>query len=136
MLACKHFFRRKHSDTGEAMAQRAQISENQLMKKPRLELEKCKRVKSMSKKSKSQSIEMSSALSEDQTPTTDSTGGLLKPKGDALDRFWASIEPYCADITENELTMLQEGMRSVCSCLLYTSPSPRDATLSRMPSSA
>ena len=23
-----------------------------------------------------------------------------------------------------------------CSCLLYTSPSPRDATLSRMPSSA
>ena len=25
---------------------------------------------------------------------------------------------------------------SVCSCLLYTSPSPRDATLSRMPSSA
>ena len=24
----------------------------------------------------------------------------------------------------------------VCSCLLYTSPSPRDATLSRMPSSA
>ena len=25
---------------------------------------------------------------------------------------------------------------SLCSCLLYTSPSPRDATLSRMPSSA
>ena len=24
----------------------------------------------------------------------------------------------------------------LCSCLLYTSPSPRDATLSRMPSSA
>ena len=24
----------------------------------------------------------------------------------------------------------------VCTCLLYTSPSPRDATLSRMPSSA
>ena len=24
----------------------------------------------------------------------------------------------------------------VCACLLYTSPSPRDATLSRMPSSA
>ena len=24
----------------------------------------------------------------------------------------------------------------MCSCLLYTSPSPRDATLSRMPSSA
>ena len=27
-------------------------------------------------------------------------------------------------------------VRSLCSCLLYTSPSPRDATLSRMPSSA
>ena len=26
--------------------------------------------------------------------------------------------------------------RGICSCLLYTSPSPRDATLSRMPSSA
>ena len=25
---------------------------------------------------------------------------------------------------------------TLCSCLLYTSPSPRDATLSRMPSSA
>ena len=25
---------------------------------------------------------------------------------------------------------------NVCACLLYTSPSPRDATLSRMPSSA
>ena len=28
------------------------------------------------------------------------------------------------------------GMREFPSCLLYTSPSPRDATLSRMPSSA
>ena len=26
--------------------------------------------------------------------------------------------------------------KQCCSCLLYTSPSPRDATLSRMPSSA
>ena len=28
------------------------------------------------------------------------------------------------------------GPGSICTCLLYTSPSPRDATLSRMPSSA
>ena len=28
------------------------------------------------------------------------------------------------------------ALRSVLGCLLYTSPSPRDATLSRMPSSA
>ena len=29
-----------------------------------------------------------------------------------------------------------EGVGEGCCCLLYTSPSPRDATLSRMPSSA
>ena len=29
-----------------------------------------------------------------------------------------------------------KGWPDICSCLLYTSPSPRDATLSRMPSSA
>ena len=30
----------------------------------------------------------------------------------------------------------QHLCKKYCSCLLYTSPSPRDATLSRMPSSA
>ena len=30
----------------------------------------------------------------------------------------------------------KNNMNSFCNCLLYTSPSPRDATLSRMPSSA
>ena len=30
----------------------------------------------------------------------------------------------------------QKNMFVICGCLLYTSPSPRDATLSRMPSSA
>ena len=29
-----------------------------------------------------------------------------------------------------------QGLEKLLSCLLYTSPSPRDATLSRMPSSA
>ena len=38
-----------------------------------------------------------------------------------------NIETYLAD-------MLEAGVKIVC--LLYTSPSPRDATLSRMPSSA
>ena len=38
----------------------------------------------------------------------------------------AIIEKLAADPTGAELV----------SCLLYTSPSPRDATLSRMPSSA
>ena len=31
---------------------------------------------------------------------------------------------------------LQQNAEQTSSCLLYTSPSPRDATLSRMPSSA
>ena len=31
---------------------------------------------------------------------------------------------------------LAQGQHSAVACLLYTSPSPRDATLSRMPSSA
>ena len=38
-----------------------------------------------------------------------------------------------ADVTE--LTVVQAGP-SYCICLLYTSPSPRDGLLSRMPSSA
>ena len=39
---------------------------------------------------------------------------------------------------ENEEEMLSEGAstKAFYACLLYTSPSPRDATLSRMPSSA
>ena len=32
--------------------------------------------------------------------------------------------------------MLKEGRGVLCACLLYTSPSPRDAHESRMPSSA
>ena len=106
------FHRRKHSDTGESTSQRP-VSEAQLTKKPRLELDKCKKVKSFSKKSKSQSqsVEAPSAVSEDHTPSVDHA--LQKQKGDVLDRFWASVEPYCADITEAELTMLQEGMKSV-----------------------
>ena len=37
----------------------------------------------------------------------------MKAKGDAPDRFWASVEPYCADITDSDLKMLQEGIRNV-----------------------
>ena len=37
----------------------------------------------------------------------------------------------------NEIAYLNRQAENVaCDCLLYTSPSPRDATLSRMPSSA
>ena len=39
-------------------------------------------------------------------------------------------------IIERKKTSLAKFIKSYDSCLLYTSPSPRDATLSRMPSSA
>ena len=42
-------------------------------------------------------------------------------------------EYACRVRTENNSLMLSENLYA---CLLYTSPSPRDATLSRMPSSA
>ena len=38
--------------------------------------------------------------------------------------------------TLEELYLVQKLARALGTCLLYTSPSPRDATLSRMPSSA
>ena len=61
-----------------------------------------------------------------------------------LAEFWM-IEPEMAfyDL-ENNMELAEEFIKSVIKdlteeckdCLLYTSPSPRDATLSRMPSSA
>ena len=41
-----------------------------------------------------------------------------------------------AGTTTNDLNVLINGGDQPLICLLYTSPSPRDATLSRMPSSA
>ena len=40
------------------------------------------------------------------------------------------------DINEMMRQDAGKGMENMTFCLLYTSPSPRDATLSRMPSSA
>ena len=54
----------------------------------------------------------------------------------------ASFELISHQLPENgegqTVAVLDIGasMTSLCVCLLYTSPSPRDATLSRMPSSA
>ena len=48
--------------------------------------------------------------------------------------------PFIQDVTYYEKRVLslipQDAQEVILSCLLYTSPSPRDATLSRMPSSA
>ena len=35
-----------------------------------------------------------------------------RPKGDAPDRFWQLVEPYCAPITDTDIKLLQ-GLRSV-----------------------
>ncbi|MEQ2205132.1 transcriptional adaptor 3, partial [Xenoophorus captivus] len=33
------------------------------------------------------------------------------PKNDAPNRFWASVEPYCADITNEEIRLLEELLK-------------------------
>ena len=63
-----------------------------------------------------------------------------------IDSKWAVFFFYPADFTfvcpteledlAGQYSSLQSMGVEVFSCLLYTSPSPRDATLSRMPSSA
>ena len=44
--------------------------------------------------------------------------------------------PTTPNLRGQEADLMINGIRRGHSCLLYTSPSPRDATLSRMPSSA
>ena len=51
-------------------------------------------------------------------------------------------EEFIFDLAQARVSKLSHAgifamaVDQMCSCLLYTSPSPRDATLSRMPSSA
>ena len=40
------------------------------------------------------------------------------------------------NLIQNELDRRRPGQSDITTCLLYTSPSPRDGILSRMPSSA
>ena len=47
---------------------------------------------------------------------------------DGLDEFSIANKTYVAELKDNKI--------STYTCLLYTSPSPRDRSLSRMPSSA
>ena len=57
---------------------------------------------------------------------------------DAVVERGAMVIPTGAMTSLARLELIQSTAASVvfCTCLLYTSPSPRDATLSRMPSSA
>ena len=53
----------------------------------------------------------------------------------ALDLTESEVESCLADL-ETHYKMDGHGLRLMRVCLLYTSPSPRDRTRSRMPSSA
>ena len=74
----------------------------------------------------------------------DAKTGKLNPPGRGMvstwcKKAWAMITPdvvkVCVKICG--LTLALDGCEDVCTtCLLYTSPSPRDGLLSRMPSSA
>ena len=62
---------------------------------------------------------------------------------DSLNKIFSSSGYKMVDVSSKEVThrkALAVGeiilSSEVIACLLYTSPSPRDATLSRMPSSA
>ena len=58
--------------------------------------------------------------------------------GQYLDDLWNDLEQtWDLAMKVNDLSETERGdPNQAWSCLLYTSPSPRDATLSRMPSSA
>ena len=55
-----------------------------------------------------------------------------------IEQFTASVRQVIGDAQKVALRRHHQKMTDLhlLSCLLYTSPSPRDATLSRMPSSA
>ena len=56
---------------------------------------------------------------------------------EGLDKLIGDIEASGGSASGQLLNAIEEdAIEEVINCLLYTSPSPRDATLSRMPSSA
>ena len=64
----------------------------------------------------------------------DSDPEIFKAINDELVRQQNHIELIASENIVSQAVLEAQG--SVLTCLLYTSPSPRDATLSRMPSSA
>ena len=68
---------------------------------------------------------------ENYVPLTDENGDLLE--AEESQQIMRYQDPALRD---EALQLAQNYYYNYISCLLYTSPSPRDATLSRMPSSA
>ena len=65
--------------------------------------------------------------------------GLLHPPRNISEYFQSSgvrLEDTCLDTRVDNLKLLSGASAILEACLLYTSPSPRDGLLSRMPSSA
>ena len=68
--------------------------------------------------------------------------GIVKPQVSFFERFgskgFAVLEDICAKASDAGLVVIMDIKRGDIgsTCLLYTSPSPRDGLLSRMPSSA
>ena len=78
-----------------------------------------------------------SVVSESALPSFNLDGrtALVTGAGRGIGRTLAlGLAEAGADIVA--LSRSAEELESITGCLLYTSPSPRDATLSRMPSSA
>ena len=59
----------------------------------------------------------------------------FEPRGDSFESYLSQQDRQFG-IANSDLRRVLELFRATKPCLLYTSPSPRDATLSRMPSSA
>ena len=62
--------------------------------------------------------------------------GIVLLNTSSLDQAVEIVRRRVDETGTNEPNILKRGNNRILVCLLYTSPSPRDATLSRMPSSA
>ena len=72
-----------------------------------------------------------------ETPSFELSSTLLGKYGEEGDRLIFKILNSGEKVKKADLEALKKGnLARFSNCLLYTSPSPRDATLSRMPSSA
>ena len=66
------------------------------------------------------------------------TGGRVVKGSGKLDQLLEELEEelLSSDMAQSAVEEVIQTLKATLICLLYTSPSPRDATLSRMPSSA